>query len=601
MTQFLKLFADNQIFIVKKTWSYSKSLFLYRLVIAFFSGIMPAANAFFYYLLVDRITRGLWPEAIHVILLIVFVHLFNSILTTVIETKKIAVKGNLLNSELQVEMACKAASMDYAILFNPQMMKKREMATNLIYSDKSTNYINSTFNILSSLISIFSLGYLLTFLSGWVIVVFAVVTTARVVSVVFDKKSQYATAQDTASFNRKGSYLGTIVTDERYADECRMHSVSEWVMKKYRHLLLISHGLLVKMFTFQMKTLIFRTSVSAVESFVFYLFLASQVIFFNMTFAGFTMAFNALRSFSGSIGHITDNLISLGENAVYVRDFKDFLQTENTIDKENIGLDAISITPKEEIYALKNVSFQYPTSSGLVLSDINLSIEKNKMYVVVGENGIGKTTLVKLLCRLYDPTNGEIYFNETKTTDINCKSYRNQIGVVFQNHKYYEFTIAENVAMSEYDGTESVRHRILNALELAGLTNKVNSLPNGIDTHLGTSFEEDGILLSGGEVQKLALARVLFKDTPVVILDEPSSALDAYAEDELINTALSALKNKTVLYISHRLSVAQYAHKIIFMNNNTVEAVLPHDELLAQNTTYAEMYNMQAKRYMGGA
>ncbi len=194
---------------------------------------------------------------------------------------------------------------------------------------------------------------------------------------------------------------------------------------------------------------------------------------------------------------------------------------------------------------------------------------------------------------------------DTNVKNIEYKSYRNKFGIVFQDYKYYCLSIAENVAMNEYQDTPEIENRILNALDNAGLGEKIASLPKGIHTQIGKILDSEGILLSGGELQKLALARVLFKDPAIVILDEPSSALDAFAEDEL-TTFNSVLKNKTVIYISHRLSVANYADKVIYIQDGTkviyiqdgtIKGFDTHKNLLNNLPTYRDMYEAQAKHY----
>ena len=273
------------------------------------------------------------------------------------------------------------------------------------------------------------------------------------------------------------------------------------------------------------------------------------------------------------------------------------MKKKNTIAVPGRGRNIKELPDTRYIYELADVSFKYPGSEKMVLEGLNLQAEKGKFYVIVGKNGVGKTTLVRLLCRLYDPSSGIIRYMNNDLRDLEYKSYRDNIGVVFQDYKYYCLSIAENVAMNEYDGSEEVIKKISDALNAAGLSEKINSLPKGINTQLGKIFDKEGVLLSGGELQKLALARVLFKNSSVVILDEPSSALDALAEDELIRTFNTALKGKTVFYISHRLSVAKYADKVIFMEDSGIKGFDTHEKLLESIESYRVLYESQAKHY----
>ncbi len=400
-----------------------------------------------------------------------------------------------------------------------------------------------------------------------------------------------------APINAETSYYMNMLADESYANDMRMFSISRWVISKYERCIAKAHKMLEGLLSGIFKNTVVRNVLSGIETVFLYTFVASQMFFNNMTFADFTMATSALRTFSDSITNITGSLIDLGENSAYVKIYREFMKKKNTIAVPGRGRNIKELPDTRYIYELADVGFKYPGSERKTLEGLNLQAEKGKFYVIVGKNGVGKTTLVRLLCRLYDPSSGIIRYMNNDLRDLEYKSYRDNIGVVFQDYKYYCLSIAENVAMNEYDGSEEVIKKISDALNAAGLSEKINSLPKGINTQLGKIFDKDGILLSGGELQKLALARVLFKNSSVVILDEPSSALDALAEDELIRTFNTALKGKTVFYISHRLSVAKYADKVIFMEDSGIKGFDTHEKLLESIESYRVLYESQAKHY----
>ena len=398
---------------------------------------------------------------------------------------------------------------------------------------------------------------------------------------------------------RKEAYYSQLLTNPQYAGDMRMYSISSWVYSEYKKLA----GIINKKWLNFQKKIFFPTVVAELSnhigSYIITIFLVSQVVFNNLPVAVFLPGKRALYFFTMKIKSILESFRGIGECVIDTRDYRNFMETENEIAKEDVGILVTTISNQKELYCFENVSFKYPTTLSPVLSCLNFSIQMQDFHVVVGTNGAGKSTLMVLLCRLYDVDTGSILYNGVNIKEINYRSYRDQIGIAFQNYQQYNLSIAENVAMNLYEETEEMRTNIYEMLVKVGLKNKIDSLPNGIDTQLGRDFDEEGIFLSGGELQKLALARVLFMDTPVVILDEPSSALDPLAEEELISLALTVLKNKTVFYVSHRLSVAKYAHKVIFVNNNTVEAVMPHTELLKVNEKYNELYTAQAKHYTG--
>lgn len=422
-------------------------------------------------------------------------------------------------------------------------------------------------------------------------------SSIKIYTVIADKKHNYNISVDMAPINAETSYFMNMLADESYANDMRMFSISRWVISKYEKCITKAHKMLEGLLSGIFKNTVVRNVLSGIETVFLYTFVASQMFFNNMTFADFTMATSALRTFSDSITNITGSLIDLGENSAYVKIYREFMKKKNTIAVPGRGRNIKELPDTRYIFELADVGFKYPGSEKMVLEGLNLQAEKGKFYVIVGKNGVGKTTLVRLLCRLYDPSSGIIRYMNNDLRDLEYKSYRDNIGVVFQDYKYYCLSIAENVAMNEYDGSEEVIKKISDALNVAGLSEKINSLPKGINTQLGKIFDKEGVLLSGGELQKLALARVLFKNSSVVILDEPSSALDALAEDELIRTFNTALKGKTVFYISHRLSVAKYADKVIFMEDSGIKGFDTHETLLESIKSYRILYESQAKHY----
>jgi ATP-binding cassette subfamily B protein len=242
----------------------------------------------------------------------------------------------------------------------------------------------------------------------------------------------------------------------------------------------------------------------------------------------------------------------------------------------------------------EKVSFQYPGSRTMVLQDINLRVLPGEKLAIVGENGSGKTTLIKLLCRLYRPTSGQILLNGVDIWNYPYEQYIRKIATVFQDFSLFAFSIAENVAASrEYDG-----EKVYEALCRAGLQKKIHKLSKGIRQAISHDYEEDGMDLSGGEAQKAAIARAIYKAAPVVILDEPTAALDPYAEKEIHERFFENLANETMLSISHRLSSCRLCDRIIVLHGGRLVQQGSHRELLRETDgKYARLWEMQAQYY----
>ena len=592
----IKLIFSNAVYMFKVIWNFSKSLFFGKMLLAILNGVIAPLNAYILKILVEKITVFDWNSTLAVIGIIAAVNLANGVLQAYIN-RKLGITGDLFRNHLMFEFNSKVVNMDYEILFEPDMIQMKELAFKIIREGRAIRYLDIIFSCISYVISLASIIYLLSSFSWWVYLVMLGLSSIKIYTVIADKKHNFNISVDMAPINAETSYYMNMLADESYANDMRMFSISRWVISKYERCIAKAHKMLEGLLSGIFKNTVVRNVLSGIETVFLYTFVASQMFFNNMTFADFTMATSALRTFSDSITNITGSLIDLGENSAYVKIYREFMKKKNTIAVPGRGRNIKELPDTRYIYELADVSFKYPGSEKKTLEGLNLQAEKGKFYVIVGKNGVGKTTLVRLLCRLYDPSSGIIRYMNNDLRDLEYKSYRDNIGVVFQDYKYYCLSIAENVAMNEYDGSEEVIKKISDALNAAGLSEKINSLPKGINTQLGKIFDKDGILLSGGELQKLALARVLFKNSSVVILDEPSSALDALAEDELIKTFNTALKGKTVFYISHRLSVAKYADKVIFMEDSGIKGFDTHEKLLESIESYRVLYESQAKHY----
>lgn len=592
----IKLIFSNAVYMFKVIWNFSKSLFFGKMLLAILNGVIAPLNAYILKILVEKITVFDWNSTLAVIGIIAAVNLANGVLQAYIN-RKLGITGDLFRNHLMFEFNSKVVNMDYEILFEPDMIQMKELAFKTIREGRAIRYLDIIFSCISYVISLASIIYLLSSFSWWVYLVMLGLSSIKIYTVIADKKHNFNISVDMAPINAETSYYMNMLADESYANDMRMFSISRWVISKYERCIAKAHKMLEGLLSGIFKNTVVRNVLSGIETVFLYTFVASQMFFNNMTFADFTMATSALRTFSDSITNITGSLIDLGENSAYVKIYREFMKKKNTIAVPGRGRNIKELPDTRYIYELADVGFKYPGSERKTLEGLNLQAEKGKFYVIVGKNGVGKTTLVRLLCRLYDPSSGIIRYMNNDLRDLEYKSYRDNIGVVFQDYKYYCLSIAENVAMNEYDGSEEIIKKISDALNAAGLSEKINSLPKGINTQLGKIFDKEGILLSGGELQKLALARVLFKNSSVVILDEPSSALDALAEDELIRTFNTALKGKTVFYISHRLSVAKYADKVIFMEDSGIKGFDTHEKLLESIESYRVLYESQAKHY----
>lgn len=286
----------------------------------------------------------------------------------------------------------------------------------------------------------------------------------------------------------------------------------------------------------------------------------------------------------------------VSENSLYIEKIRSFLDYEQKIvSEENLPV------PKEpKLLELRHVSFGYNSKDGYILHDINLKIHPEERVALVGYNGAGKTTLIKLIMRLYDPEEGEILYDGINIKKYRVKEYREMIGTIFQDFKIFAADIRNNVVLDQEEEALQRLHepKVMQALYYSGFHEKLKQLPAGLSTELTTEFEESGIDLSGGESQKLAIARAFYKDAGMVILDEPSSALDPIAEYQLNEAMAKAAQQKSVVFISHRLSTTRNADRIVMLEQGRIIEEGNHEDLLQKKGKYAEMWRAQASKYV---
>ncbi len=310
----------------------------------------------------------------------------------------------------------------------------------------------------------------------------------------------------------------------------------------------------------------------------------------------FLLYFAAVGGFTAWVTGLLKNVFTLHEQGLDITVLREFLETPELFKFEN----GEAIEPRSnQSYEIKlvNVSFRYPNAEKDTLHKINLTIRPGEKLAVVGLNGTGKTTLVKLICGFYDPTEGEVLLNNTNIKVYNRRDYYRHFTAVFQQFSMLEATLAENVAQSceNIDFTA-----VSDCLEKAGLTAKVNSLPDGLETKIGRKVYEDGIELSGGETQRLVLARALYKNAPIVVLDEPTAALDPIAENNIYQKYNEMTQGHTAIFISHRLASTRFCDRIILIKEGAIAEEGTHSSLMALGGEYAKMFGIQSKYYKEG-
>lgn len=405
---------------------------------------------------------------------------------------------------------------------------------------------------------------------------------------------------------RQINYMERVTQDFDYAKDIRLFSQQDFLLKKqqkifenrwkkfdYHQNLWFSHAVVVN--------ITFLIGKAAIYGALFY-----AVIKKDMMVGNFTLFFALAMAFSQSLIEFLRRFGDFGRASLEVDDFRSFME----LDMEgSVASDAASTSesaqknkelrelPKATAYTIvfENVSYRYPEAEEYALKNLNLKLEAGEKLAVVGLNGAGKTTMIKLLLRLYEPTEGRILLNGTDIRSYRREDYYKLFSPVFQNVEVLAFPIAENVSMKQTENTDI--DKAYSCVAEAGLQEKIDSLPKGILTELLKVVDEEGVDFSGGEKQKLALARALYKNAPIVVLDEPTSALDAIAEQRLYQSFDKMIGEKSAVYISHRLASTRFCDKVAMFKGGEMIEYGAHEELMEQNGEYAHMFELQAQYY----
>ena len=311
----------------------------------------------------------------------------------------------------------------------------------------------------------------------------------------------------------------------------------------------------------------------------------------SITLAQLTIMTSLMVAMTWILIRVFESIMEILKNGVFINNLRGFLEYVETIPQDQDGE-----MPEKEFQSIefRHVSFSYNEEQ--TIQDLSFVITKGQMVALVGHNGAGKTTIIKLLLRLYDPTSGTILYNGKDIRNYNLKAYRELFATTFQDFKMFGMTIKENVLMGRHYEKED--ELVIDALKKAGVYEKVMSLDSGIDTMMTKEFDENGAVLSGGETQKIAVARTFVKDAPMKIFDEPSSALDPIAEYELFQNIMKEGRDHTMLFISHRLSSVKNCDKVFMLEKGHLIEEGAHDELITENGSYAQMYKKQAMNYL---
>jgi ATP-binding cassette subfamily B protein len=492
----------------------------------------------------------------------------------------------LFDKATEVELAC----YEDTDFYNTYTLAMKEADTR-IYS-----VLNNTFSGIFAMIAAISVLVNMYIIDKFVVLF---VISPLIGNFLFGKmlnKITYKRDLDSVQYRRRMDYVNRAVYLQDYAKEIRMSNIFNVLRNIYEE---GYEGIIEVIKKYMVK----GSTINFVGNIFTFLIIFQGVLFYSayramvsktIALSDFAVLTSAMVSASWILIRLSGNVITTFENSLYIENLHKFLSYESKIPESQQG-----IIPDREVSSieLNDISFTYRGQEEPTLKDINIKINSKEKIALVGHNGAGKTTLIKLLMRLYDPDKGEISVNNINVKNYNVKEYRKLFGTAFQDYQVFSMSVAENILMKECESREE-EDRVIEALKKSGVYEKVMSLNNDINTVLTREFDSEGAVLSGGELQKIAISRAFAKDFEIAIFDEPSSALDPIGEYKLYESMMEACKDKSVVFISHRLSTAVLADRIYMLEDGQVIEEGTHAELMLKGGKYTDMFIKQAEKYI---
>ena len=584
----------------RKIWQYRRILVLMFVFGAITQSMMRYLWSYIAKFLIDIIeaksgseTKDLAP-LIRMLVIATVIELISLGGDTIVQNR-VYFRFNYVRFRLITEKNQKLLSMRYQTLEQPHILNLHQRAANALGGDWQGvgGMMNRSFRMMSLLVTLIVTATTIVVLDWRLILVLTAAMLVNYASQrwsIRDDKKHFWDA--SAPLRRKMNYLERCTQDFEYAKDIRVFSMKNWLLKKQRGVLDDYEKKYKRSRSFWLRHSYIYTTTSVVSTMVMYYVLITQVLKENISIGDFTLYLGLCSAFSAALSDFYDNFGQLQQASIQTDDYRTFMDLP---EEEEQDILPISVLGTEYHFEFRNVSFCYEGAEEDTIKNMNLSFPSGQKLAIVGLNGAGKTTFIKLLLRLYDVTDGEILVNGININRFRRDEYYRLFAPVFQNIELFAFSMFQNVSMERPELTD--KKRAEECLELAGMGNKLKNLEKGGDTELLKVLDEEGIDLSGGEKQKLALARALYKDAPVIVLDEPTAALDALAEYELYQKFNQMIGQKSAVYISHRLSSTRFCDRIAMFADGRIIEYGTHEELLKKNGEYAAMFHVQAQYY----
>lgn len=590
--------VSNCIYILKRFRKYRPSLIFFIITGAAAAASMSYIWSFIGKLVIDMIQASAGGGDIMPLVKLVAAttaaELFIMWLNTV-STVKTGLGFTYVRLMIIKERIAKTLDMDYEALETPEMLDRLQKAKRATAGDwQGVQGMMTYMQVLfTQIISIIIAIIIMTSFDPLIILVIAVLSYIQFLYFEHIRKKDKKEMWDAMMPHwRKLEYMENVTTDFSYAKDIRLFGMKKFLAKKQKDVYDEELRHWIKSRQYWIYNSIFSHGISLVRQLIITGWLVYSVIAKDLSIGNFTLYLASAGAFSNAINEVLSALSALRERSAHTDDYRSFMDIPGDSGKDTIPVPKVD----KYVFTFENVSFKYKGQEKYALRNLNITVAAGEKLAVVGLNGAGKSTFIKLLLRLYDVTEGRILMNGTDIRRFNRAEYYRLFSPAFQDVTVFAFPMAENVSMSPPDETD--KNKAEKCVREAGLGDKMDKLEKGIDTELLKVLYDDGVDLSGGEKQKLALARALYKGSDVIVLDEPTAALDALAEYRLYKSFNGLVGNRTAVYISHRLSSTRFCDRVAMFKDGEMTETGTHEELMEKNGDYAEMFRVQAQYYV---
>lgn len=611
--QYVKLLVEDTKSIIKLINCMSKSFLPIVLIRNLLEAILPFVNIYYSYLILDGIVLKLTKTQM-------LAYIYQMVGINLVLGLSLAVFSHLVNVRIEyISLSLKAFIGKKGLTMDYEQLEKKESLELLFRAKEGSNSHGGlrgfcenigklVYYILTICFSMVFLGnlfqtkvlenesILIQFMSSpyLVILLFALYLIAILISLIYIRKANnksYSYFEENVENNRKFYYILSLITNYQLGKDIRIFKMADAIKEEVEKVSIPAMEGMRQLSKHVGKYMGISVVVNQVVVYITYIYIGMKAILGLTTVGNILKYVTSLLRFFQAMSGIVDTFIDLDIQRQYLNHYDKFLNMEN---KKYEGTLPIEKRDDNE-YELefRNVTFSYPENEEESLSEVSLKIRIGKKMAIVGKNGAGKTTFIKLLCRLYDPTKGEILLNGINIKKYDYEEYQRIFSVVFQDFKLFSFDVGQNVAAS----TKVEINKVWEKLEQAGMKERVMNMDENIYTNL-YQIKEGGVEISGGEAQKIAIARALYKDSPFVILDEPTSALDPISEYEVYSKFDEMVSEKTAIYISHRMSSCRFCDTILVFDQGKIVQLGGHTELIQNKQgLYYELWSAQAKYY----